>query len=229
MLRALISTVSGSQRRFFDVLDRQASAAHDGATTFSALLATPERVAESLAALEPLENEAERIIRSMEDSLTGAWFTPIDREDIHRLSSTLDSLLARTLDVVRARDMVGAASTNAYLPKLGAILLACTAKINAALRELREARYGEVLSVVRDLRALRRDALAVLEEGVRGLTGEGQLSADDESASYRRSADPDEDARRLVRDLMMLEELDFAIDQTRAVADVLAFVAVKEG
>lgn len=228
-LQQILMRMSGGGDRFYDYLQRQATVAHAGASAFSVSSQRAPSGEPEQDVVGPFEDEAEMLLRGMEDLLTRVWFTPFDREDLHTLSSKLDALLGRTLHAVRARDLLGIDAPTDAMKRLGEILLACTERIDTALQALRAREYSSLLLVTRDVRALRRDATAVFEEAVQGLTA-GELLPQERQASYREPSDSENVvARRIVRDTTMLEELDRAIDQSRVVAELLTYLAVKLG
>lgn len=223
---------SGGGDRFYEYLERQATVAHAGASAFSVATERPPTGEPNRDVGSSFEDEAEMLLQGMEDLLTRVWFTPLDREDLHALSSKLDALLGRTLHAVRARDVLGIDAPTDAMQRLGEILLACTERITTTLRALRAREYASLLLVTRDVMALRRDATVVFEKAVQGLTAPRaeELQPRERQASYREPSDSDDRVeRRIVRDTTMLEELHRAIDQSRVVAELLAYLAVKQG
>ncbi len=58
-------------------------------------------------AVQKFEHEGDAIVHELEEALAKTFVTPIDREDLQRLSSELDTVLDLTNGAIRACTMLG--------------------------------------------------------------------------------------------------------------------------
>jgi uncharacterized protein Yka (UPF0111/DUF47 family) len=107
------------------------------------------------------------------------------------------------------------------MKKLIDYIVRCTEKIDEAIPKLRKHQYTEIVNVARELRKIEKEADVVYREALSAL-----VMPDASGGAYRESA---MDARVLIREKTVLEDLENAIDQCDSIADTLANLAVKHG
>jgi predicted phosphate transport protein (TIGR00153 family) len=198
---------------FYDFLERQAKAAHEGAEALAKFAMEGVSAEEARDAVQKIEHEGDRIVHEMEEALAKTFVTPIDREDLQKLSSELDTVLDLTNGAIRACVMLGVHKPTEAMKRLIAIILKCTTTIDAAMPMLRKNQYGALVECARQLRKMEKEADSVYREAI------SELFRSDDSG----------DARVLIREKTVLEDLENAIDQCDSIADILANLAVKHG
>jgi predicted phosphate transport protein (TIGR00153 family) len=203
------------EEHFYDFLEQQAKAAHEGAKALAKFATSGTSAAEAREAVQKIEHEGDRIVHEMEEALARTFVTPIDREDLQKLSSELDTVLDLTNGAIRACVLLGVEKPTAAMKELIAIIVLCTQKIDEAVPKLRKGKYGELVAAARELRKIEKEADLVYREAV--------------SALFASDARGATDARVLIREKTVLEDLENAIDQCDAIADTLANLAVKHG
>lgn len=196
---------------FYDFLERQAKAAHEGAKALSKFSGDGNSAAQARDAVQKIEHEGDRIVHEMEEALAKTFVTPIDREDLQKLSSELDGVLDLTNGAIRACVMLGVEKPTEPMSKLIEIIVRATAKLNETIPKLRKHQYTEIVSDARDLRKIEKEADAVYREAISKLFHDVN------------------DAKVLIREKTVLEDLENAIDQCDSIADTLANLAVKHG
>lgn len=206
---------------FYDYLERQAKAAHDGAKALAKFSTNGTSAVQARDEVQGIEHEGDRIVHEMEEALAKTFVTPIDREDLQKLSSELDTVLDLTNGAIRACVMLGVDKPTDAMGKLIGIIVRCTEKIDEAMPKLRKHKYTEIVAVARELRKFEKEADVVYREAVSEL-----FRAEGAGAPFREGAG---DARVLIREKTVLEDLENAIDQCDAIADTLANLAVKHG
>lgn len=197
---------------FYDFLEKQAQAAHAGAKAISKFSHNGTTADEARALVQKCEHEGDRIVHEMEEALAKTFVTPIDREDLQKLSSELDTILDLTNGAIRACAMLGVDKATEPMKQLIDIILRATAKIDEAIPKLRKHEYHELVEVARELRKIEKEADAVYREAISNLF-----------------KDPSVDAKVLIREKTVLEDLENAVDQCDAIADTLANLAIKNG
>jgi uncharacterized protein len=197
---------------FYEYLERQAKAAHDGAKALSKFSTNGTSAEEARDAVQKIEHEGDRIVHEMEEALAKTFVTPIDREDLQALSSELDTVLDLTNAAIRACVMLGVEKPTEPMKKLIDIIVRCTATINEAMPKLRKHQYAEIVTSARELRKIEKEADVVYRDAISRLFKDNTI-----------------DAKVLIREKTVLEDLENAIDQADSIADTLANLAVKHG
>jgi len=199
---------------FYDFLEKQAKAAHDGAKALAKFSTNGTTAREARDAVQKIEHEGDRYVHEMEEALAKTFVTPIDREDLQKLSSELDTVLDLTNGAIRACAMLGVEKPTEPMKTLIDIIVRATEKLNEAIPKLRQNKYTELVEDARALRKLEKEGDTVYREAVSALFRDGGVGGD---------------ARVLIREKTVLEDLENAIDQCDSIADTLANLAVKHG
>jgi len=211
-LQDVIRFLLPREEHFYDFLEQQAKAAHDGAKAFEMFTENGNTAEEARAAVQIYEHHGDRIVHEMEEALARTFVTPIDREDLQRLSSELDTVLDLTNGAIRACTMLGVDEPTVPMKRLVQILVDCTHRIDLVMPSLRRHQYAEIVSCARELRKIEKEADTVYREAI--------------SSLFKDSA---VDTKKLIREKTVLEDLENAVDQCDSIADILANLAVKNG
>jgi len=81
------------QRIFYDLLEQAADGVAVGARVFEDLIDALPAAAEQLQRIRDLEHEGDDLTHRIMATLNTTFVTPFDRQDIHKLASTLDDVL----------------------------------------------------------------------------------------------------------------------------------------
>ena len=196
---------------FYRFLEKQAAVAHRGAIALGEFK-PGKNIADVQSAVQQLEHEGDKVNHELEEALQKTFVTPIDREDLQRLSSELDDILDLTNSAARACALFGVRSPTPPMLQLIAILINATAELEAALPLLGKHDYSGLMKTSRSIRQLEKDADAVFR-----------------SALSRLFSDDAVNAKELLREKEVLENLEHAIDRCERVAHTLANLSVKHG
>ncbi len=196
---------------FYGFLESQAEVAHKGAVALSRFKdgAPPAEVRD---AVQQIEHEGDKISHDMEEALAKTFVTPIDREDLHKLSTELDDILDLANGAIRAASLYGVDKATEPMNKLMDLLVECTSVLKTAMPLLRKNAYAEITEATRTLRKLEKDADAVYRGGVSDLFH-----------------DVAADAKQVLREKQVLEDLENAVDACEQLGETLANLAVKHG
>ncbi len=197
---------------FYDFLERQAKLAHEGAKALAKFTDNGHTAEEARAEVQKFEHAGDAIVHDMEEALAKTFVTPIDREDLQRLSSELDTVLDLTNGAIRACTMLGVEEATEPMRKLVTILVECTHRIDAVIPKLRRHEYTEIVTCSRELRKIEKEADTVYREAISSLFKDSNV-----------------DAKKLIREKAVLEDLENAVDQCDSIADILANLAIKNG
>ena len=211
-LQGIIRWLLPREDNFYVLLESQAAACHTAALALSKSKDPSSRPEDVRDAVQVIEHFADNLVRQMDEALAKTFVTPLDREDLHRLSSELDDVVDLTNLAARASVLYGVTRPTEPMQKLMDTLISCTDVLKSALPKLRSHAYAELLDDGRKLRALEKEADTVFRSAV--------------SLLFK---DPAVDAKVLLREKEILEDLENAVDRCDDVGDTLANIAVKHG
>jgi predicted phosphate transport protein (TIGR00153 family) len=208
-LQSIVRWLVPRENHFYDYLESQADAAHDGAVAL-ARFKDGRSAVEVRDAVLAIEHKGDDISHQMEQALAKTFVTPIDREDLHKLSTELDDILDLANGAIRAATLYGVDAPTEPMKKLMDILVECTRVLKAAMPHLRKNGYAEIMEATHAIRLLEKDGDTVYREAVSVLFN-------------------DADAKRILREKQVLEDLENALDACEQLGETLANLAVKHG
>jgi predicted phosphate transport protein (TIGR00153 family) len=196
---------------FYRFLEKQAVVAHRGAQALGEFK-PGKKIEDVQAAVQLLEHEGDKVVHELEEALQKTFVTPIDREDLQQLSSELDDILDLTNSATRACALFGVNTPTPPMLQLIEVLIRATSELETALPLLAKHDYAGLMKTSRSIRQLEKDADTVFR-----------------SALSRLFRDEAVDAKELLREKEVLENLEHAIDRCERVGNTLANLAVKHG
>jgi predicted phosphate transport protein (TIGR00153 family) len=210
-LQSVVRWLLPKEDHFYDYLERQATVAHEGATALASFKSSgsAEITREKVQALE---HKGDKIVHEMEEALAKTFVTPIDREDLQKLSSELDDIVDLANGAARATVLYGVEKPTEPMVKLMDLLVSTTDVIAKAIPKLRKHQYQDLVVASREIRKLEKEADGIYRQEV-----------------SRLFHDPNVEAKDLIRMKQILEDLENAIDHCNLIADTMANLAVKHG
>jgi predicted phosphate transport protein (TIGR00153 family) len=209
-LQSLIHWLLPREEHFYHMLEELARLSHEAA---KALERFKDRPADEVqTAVQSIEHQADDIVRRMEDALARTFVTPIDREDLHRLTSELDDIIDLANLTARALGLYNINHPTEAMVQLMANLVTVTAMIRDALPRLRKKEFTQLLEEGRRVRQMEKEADTVYRSAISALFRKEQI-----------------DFRDLLKEKEALDDLERAVDQCDNVADLLSTLAVKHG
>jgi predicted phosphate transport protein (TIGR00153 family) len=192
---------------FFELFVRQARNIEEAADELRELISDYRDVEARAARIRHLEHEGDEMTHEVMRRLNTVFVTPLDHEDIHKLTSTLDDVL----------DHIEAAADLFVLHKIEAPLPDMKAQADVLVQATRAVREGlEVLPRYRDLAPHWIEVNRLENDGDR---------------VYRRAVadlfDGDHRALDVLKWKDIIDELEAAIDRLEDVSDVLEAIALK--
>lgn len=211
-IQNVIRLLVPKEEHFFDFIEQGAAHTWNAATAL-ADFGKPGTTAEAVRLkVQEWEHQGDKMVHDMEDALAKTFVTPIDREDLQRLSSEIDTITDLTNAAARACAWFGVERPDDAMLKLMQKLVEATSVLKEAAPALRAHQYGKLIEAGRTLRQLEKDADTVYREAV--------------SRLFR--AEPF-DARAMFREKEVLDDLENAIDHCERVGHLLVNLAVKHG
>jgi uncharacterized protein Yka (UPF0111/DUF47 family) len=210
--QAWVRALLPNEEQFYGLLEAQADVAHQAAEALARFGPDGAGAEKVRADVQALEHKADAIVHTMEDALARTYVTPMDREDIHQLSSELDDIVDITNLAARACHLYGLEAPTPPMAALMKTLVEATGVVKSAVARLRRHEYGGMLEDTRVIRRLEKEGDAVFRNAVSALFHDASVTA-----------------KVLMRDKEVLEDIERAIDRCDQVAGTLTNLAVKHG
>jgi predicted phosphate transport protein (TIGR00153 family) len=195
------------ETKFFEIFEDMASNVTDGARVLLGILQTFDNVEAQVQKIKEIEHRGDDMTHAVITKLNQTFITPFDREDIHRLASSLDDVL----------DFVNAAGQRLVLYKIRSA--------PAAAAELAEL-------IVRQSEELTK-AVSLLEKNKHVLEHCVEINRlEDEADRVCREAiaylfEHEKDPIALIKMKELYEVLEMATDKAEDAANVLEAVVLK--
>jgi uncharacterized protein len=192
---------------FFDMFNQMSENLTRGAQVLVALFAEYETAEQKSKEIRRIENIGDEIMHNLLKKLNQTFITPFDREDIHRLASSIDDVL----DLIKAAGdrvvLYNITAAPAAAGQLAHVILKQTQELGKAVSVLQK--NGHVLDHCVEINRLENEADEVSQTAI------GYLF------------DTEKDPINLIRIKELLEVLERATDKAEDAADVLESVVLK--
>ena len=194
------------EKKFFDLLEKLSSQVRIASTELSNIFADSNNG--SLTKVEELEHEGDRIVHDIYTMLDMSFITPIDREDITRLTILYDNVLDAIWDVANRMNLMGPIKKLDYMDSFPIIIEKSVSEIDQAL------------GLVRTM-----DRKGIEKHVINVHTYENQADhLHDTTLSEIFQMD---DMKELLKHKEILEKLEKSVDYCEDVADVLRDIVTK--
>ena len=210
-LQSIVRWFLPKEDHFFDYLEGQAKVAYDAARALHEL-EDGAAIEDVRGIVQGLEHDGDKLFHELLDALALTFVTPIDREDLQRLSAELDDILDLTNGAVRAASLFGVKELSRPMSELIELLCSATRIINEAMPYLRKHEYKRLTDAMGEIRKLEKDGDIVFRQAISELFQDEKV-----------------DAKKLLREREVLDDLETAIDHCDRVAATLTNLAVKHG
>ena len=200
--------------KFFDLLEQQSHVVVRGAKLLQECLESKGSADEIYLAskrIHAVEHEGDELVHQLMDRLNKSFITPLDREDIHALTSRLDDVLDYVDAVAKRLVTFKIAAPTHHAIELGRIIVRSaeeTAVGVALLRDLSKA--DAILKQCEKIGQLENDADQVMRDALNDLFNGG-----------------DRNPLEVIKWKDIYEHLELATDKCEDVADIIESVLVK--
>jgi len=196
---------------FYDLLEAQADAAHRAAQSFAALASDFAQADRYAQALKKIESEADDLTHELVNKADARFVTPLDKEDMHRLSESLDSITDH-LEAAGARvSLYKLTQARPDLPPLADILVRTTEATRTAvgiLRHMKDHKSLEEIFVT--IHALENESDQAYRTALGALFNEAGA-----------------DALHVIKWKELYDRVELTVDECENVADILESLVVK--
>lgn len=197
------------EKHFFEMLEKQADIVLEGAEALLDMTKNFERVAQKRDKIKDIEHKGDDLVHRISEELNKTFVTPIDHDDLSKLTSRLDDVL----------DYIEAASHRMWsyelkaippdMVKLAEVIVASAKEVNHAVRDLRNLKKkNEIIKHCIEINRLENIGDDITHVAVAGLF-----------KTY--------DAIDIIKMKEVYEHLEMATDKCEDAADVIKDVFIK--
>ncbi len=205
----MLSRFSPRGGQFFDYFDDHATTMVESSCELAALMTHFDDLQGRAYSIESIEKRADKITRAAIDLLHRTFVTPFNRDAVHLLINSMDDVVDLTEDVAQSIFLFDFRTITSEAIKLSEICVACSAKVQAAVRLLRyRTNTAEILALCEDIDRLESEADHVMRAAMAKLFREEQ------------------DARELIKHKEVYELLESITDKCEAIATIIEGIVV---
>ena len=194
------------EKKFFDLLEELSSQVRIASTELGNVFVGSNNG--SLTKIEDLEHEGDKIVHNIYTMLDKSFITPIDREDISRLTILYDNVLDAIWDVANRMNLMSPVEKLQYMHSFSVIIEKSVAEIDQALKLIRTMNRQEIEKHVINVHTYENQA-----DNLHDLTLTEIFQMDD--------------VKELLKHKEILEKLEKSVDYCEDVADVLRDIVTK--
>ena len=201
----------GRDQTFYTLLEKQAECAVRAAREFHNLTRNFTTLAERAQRIEDIEHEADDVTHQLANKVDSTFVTPIDKEDLHDLSSGLDDITDQIEAAVGRIALYKLSTPRPDLEPLVALLVEISEATSEAVGQLRHSRQRN----------------AVQDLFVRIHEIENQSDHRFRRALADLFDEPNPDPLMVIKWKEIYDRIEIAVDKCEDVANVIESVVVK--
>lgn len=209
-IQSIIRFLLPRDDHWYDMLEELGKLGHEASRALLTFKEQPGLAVKD--AVQDIEHKADDAVRRMEDALARTFVTPIDREDLHKLTGQLDDIIDLMNLSARAFSLYHLEKPTPPMVQIMERLEVGTRLIAEAVPRLRRHEFEQLIEDCRKVRAIEKEADVIYRQAISELF-----------------STPTIDARELLKQKEALDDLENSVDQCDNVADLLANLAVKHG
>jgi len=196
------------EEEFFDLFTEVANRNKEAVEHLRKLFESPpDRRIPHIEAIKRLEHEADQVTHEVVNRLDRTFITPLDREDIHQLSSDLDDVMDAMDGTARRAQIFGLGPSPQGVLRITEVLQRMMAAIAEAVSRLKKG--DDVMRYCIEAKQLEEEGDAIYHESL------GHLFA------------KEKDAIELIKWKEIYDNLERTLDQAEDVANVVESITIK--
>ncbi len=193
---------------FFDLFDALAERVTLSAALLHELFTDPTRLDHFAGQIKELEHQADEVTHEVVVRLDRSFVTPLDREDIYALATTLDNVVDLVDGTARRAQMFHIGDSREPAIQLTAVLMRASELIRQAVNNVRDPQL--VARISREIKKLEQEGDVLYFSAVGALF-----------------ADTPQDALEVVKWKELYDNIEYAIDESEDVLNVLESISIK--
>jgi uncharacterized protein len=198
------------EARFFDFFNQHAEYACQGTLELAALMGDLSELNRRRPAIEELEHQADRTTHDCIELLHQIFITPLDRDQIHTLITTMDDILDLAEDVAQCIDLYDVRRVQPEAKVLADICVRSAERVRDAVKLLEDLSKGqEILKICQEIDRLETDADVVMRSAIAKLFRE------------------EPDAKEILKQKAIYELLETITDRCEDVANIIEGIVLE--
>lgn len=198
--------------RFFDYFNEHAGHAVLAAAELKALLADLSDLEVRRRNIERHEKQADQITHHTMQLLHQTFITPLDRDEIHQLITTMDDVLDLMEDIAQCLFLYDVRAVTPEAQRLGEICVACTEKVRDAVARLESMDNTDaILKLCAEIDRLEADADYVMRSAMAKLFRE------------------EPDAKEIIKQKEIYQLLEAVTDKCEDIANLIEGIVLENG
>jgi predicted phosphate transport protein (TIGR00153 family) len=211
MTRGWLSWVRANDKTIIDVLETQGANLVKATSSLFELVTNYEMVAERNSKIKDLEHEGDKIVHKLYTILALTFVTPLDREDISRLASSIDEVLNYTDGTADRFVLFKIQEPTSYMLELAKILLSASQEIYILMTRIRKLKNSnELVEHCRIIKRYEHEGDKIYRTAI------AELFEKDNAIEIIKLKD-------------IYETLEGSLDRCQEVADIVEDIALKYG
>ena len=146
----MFSSIMPKEGKFFDFFNEHATYIVEGSRELSELMLHFDGLERRAYLIETIEKKADKVTHQTVALLHKTFITPLDRDAIHKLITTMDDILDLMEDVSQSIFLYDIKSVTPEAKKLAEICVSCGEKVQAAVRLLPDMKNSTAILAVCD-------------------------------------------------------------------------------
>jgi len=209
----MLARLMPREGRFFDLFNQHAERIVEGAAHLVNLMENYQdaQIRErELKSIDEIETAADRVTHETIALLHKTFITPLDRDDLHKLISSMDDILDLTQDVAESVMLYDIQSVTPEAIQLASLSQMCSERVRDAVRMLSNMNNAEaILRLCKEIDQLESDADRVMRSAM--------------SKLFRNETD----VRQVIKMKAIYELLETLTDRCEDVANILEGVVLE--
>jgi len=198
--------------RFFDYFNEHAGHAVLAAAELKALLADLSELEARRRNIERHEKQADQITHHAMQLLHQTFITPLDRDEIHQLITTMDDVLDLMEDIAQCLFLYDVRAVTPEAQRLADICVACTEKVRDAVAKLESMDNADaILKLCAEIDRLEADADYVMRSAMAKLFRE------------------EPDAKEIIKQKEIYQLLESVTDKCEDIANLIEGIVLENG
>ena len=211
MTRGWLSWVRANDKTIIDVLETQGANLVKATSSLFELVTNYEMVAERNSKIKDLEHEGDKIVHKLYTILALTFVTPLDREDISRLASSIDEVLNYTDGTADRFVLFKIQQPTSYMIELAKILLSASQEIYVLMTRIKKLKNAnELVEHCRIIKRYEHEGDKIYRTAI------AELFETD-------------NAIEIIKLKEIYETFEGSLDQCQEVADIVEDIALKYG
>ena len=203
-----LSWVRANDAEIMNVLENQASNLVEAATILAESISNYSMLSEKNATLKNLEHKGDQFTHELFTIIDKTFVTPLDKEDISELTSTIDQVLDATYGTSDRMMLFKIKKSSVHMQELANLLLDACKEIYSAIKKLPKAKREELIQYTKAISHCEHEGDNIYRVAIAELFETGN-------------------AIEIIKSKEVYETLESALDRSRDVADVIEDIALK--